>query len=313
MKKIKLYVVLFVLSVLSGNAQTYKSVLGNDTVRWSIATNTYGGRVIEWMSIPYDKATVNEKTYYTIRPYHTSFVENGQSVDFLDSIWRNYKPSAFWADKFYLRESDNFSKLFLFDKNNNKEHIVADFNLIIGDTINFKPPRYKYESNYPIVDSVYYKNGKKHIQFNAYDELNNVKLTFIESIGTNAGLFYMDWDIYTGYHDYCLQCFYSNNGSFYKSENAYYSNYSCFFDISAGIGKTEFKSFIVLKNENSLKVIFENSLKRSIAMYDTLGRFLFFKESSDTDIKIPWNIGGVYIIKVNNYSENKVEYQKIQL
>jgi len=147
--------------------QEYQQVIKPDTSIWLVAHNQLYGSFVD-----------------------TLFAKNQQG-DFTD-IW--FKPcygDPFCENLYYFgkfKASSDNSKLWYVAPGDSIENIIFDLDLQVGDTFYYKVSIY---DQYLIVDSVYYLNNLKHIEFTP--ELvnwNNDKVSFIEGIGPNISLFY---------------------------------------------------------------------------------------------------------------------------
>jgi hypothetical protein len=108
------------------------------------------------------------------------------------------------------------------DRNDTNEHLVMDLGLLPGDSF-FIDYDYNYYDTLIIVDSVYLKNGLKHIRFN-YDVMRyqgSEKLTFIEGVGSNTALYMLNE---AGFIRYLL-CASKDNVQTFSNQ---YFNGSCF-------------------------------------------------------------------------------------
>lgn len=128
--------------------------------------------------------------------------------------------SDFYSDNLYLREDSTNSKLYIYSKESDLEYLIMDLNLNPRDTFQIGNGK-KF-----IVDSVFYENDLKIVQFENYKEFGrlyqtvNIKLQFIESIGPNWSFFYPFNHINL---PSLLLCSYKNNIITYK--NPY--NFDC--------------------------------------------------------------------------------------
>lgn len=94
------------------------------------------------------------------------------------------------TDFSYLREDSTHSKLYIYSNEKNLEYLIMDLNLNPKDTFQIG------EDKKFVVDSIFYNDDYKIVEFENYDvfgRLNvtsNIKLQFIEGIGPNWGFFY---------------------------------------------------------------------------------------------------------------------------
>lgn len=147
--------------------QEYQTVIKPDTSIWLVAHNQLYGSFVDTL---FAKNKQGDYTEIWFKPcYGDPFCEN-----------------LYYFGKFKA-SSDN-SKLWYVAPGDSIENIIFDLDLQVGDTFYYKVSIY---DQYLIVDSVYYLNNLKHIEFTP--ELvnwNNQKVSFIEGIGPNISLFY---------------------------------------------------------------------------------------------------------------------------
>jgi hypothetical protein len=183
MKKILLFLLL-VTAHFAVQAQHYQSIFGRQSTSWEI----------EWHNLP---------GYFQANFY----VEKDTVVNGLS--YKKIKTNN-WANKILLREDTITGKvwhknLFFYssafpDLDDTIEILAFDFSLMKGDTMDLRyitggTHQYPYPLNQ--VDSVYYVNGLKHIQFRAIpSHAPNERITFIEGVGGNLGVI---WKIYRTY------------------------------------------------------------------------------------------------------------------
>lgn len=180
MRKILILSLIFLLS--SKVFSQYESVFGKESTRWNILFVSIS--VVYTDSLFYLKDTIiNEKMYKQI---HSEIQD------------------------YYIRESDDNSKVYMYNqKFPEEECLVMDLDLQKLDTLFVG---YNLEQIF-IVDSVYYKNNRKHIRFqNAVcHPFGTDQFEFIEGIGSNFGLFYQGDDFGEFTEDHVLLCSYKDD------------------------------------------------------------------------------------------------------
>jgi hypothetical protein len=178
MKKIVLLMGLWGLLGTSLQAQTrYKQCLDEGMVKWSILDyHIIDAGLVSTEWIAFGDTLINDKNYKKI--YLMPDFENASEDN---ENWKNQYPDDL-ADRqpneyVYLRESEDASKLYLYDAYAEREYLMSDMNLQPGDTL------YAYQGmaggNYA-VDSVYAENDLKRIRLfsGAYGPL-----IFTEGVG----------------------------------------------------------------------------------------------------------------------------------
>lgn len=305
--KNKNFLFLILLWILPAQAQIYKSVLGNDTARWSIIGLADWELTDEWMTNKTE--IINDLNYKSLTHYSTMGIPPINLSD--DIFWQYYKPD-FSEDntKFYLRESDDYSKLYLYDMEKSKEFLIADLDLNVGDKFYLPKDLSFYDlcspNEFLIVDSVYTENGLKHVQLNSYKWYFDTKLTFVEGIGPNLGIVYIYGGLYMNKNVFCLQCF-KNDNIFYRNNSAgeKYQSKSCYFnDIPDKVETIQSEVYRIVNHLTSIQILFDNQSKRVFTLYDIAGKILFVKSNDGNEIIISKSVidKGIYILKINDHS-----------
>jgi len=325
--KTKLITTILIFVSISIWGQVYKSILANNTAKWTIEVMPDWVRTQTWYSV--GQATVNAEQYTIIRsgdffwiPYlryrnpSTIMIDN-------DSVWMNtVLDSSKLTDERYLRENGDNSKLYLYDLNAKIEYLIMDLNLSKGDT--FYLPKssqiyFEYDGNdeKKIVDSVYYSNGLKHIQLNAIFRKSIPtpmptikKLTFIEGVGPNLGVFYVYGGESVNPDFFCLQCF-QNKDRFYGNKPCVYDyNYTRTSDVMSELDCSveQTKNAIVIKSKT-----LDNKI---VSLYNIMGQCLYHKFIANTD-QINLNTSnfhkGIYVILVTDAYGEKLFSKKVIL
>ncbi|GHV42970.1 hypothetical protein FACS1894180_0740 [Bacteroidia bacterium] len=201
MKTLSKYILslLFALCFGSSFAQPYKPCLEGEIIRWSIVGIFDVDGPFESMDIvAYGDTSFNGVAYKQLFQDWSFFLFD---VDEGNINWQNHSPEVIYPfDYYYIRESEDASKLYLYNSETNEEWINSDMNLQKGDTF------IDYYGN-AIVDSVYFEGGLKHIALNSGS-------TFIEAIGKDM------WQIGNlGYNgEKIVNCF-KNQAIFYKNDS----------------------------------------------------------------------------------------------
>ena len=211
MKKI-LFLHLSLLCISLNAQQQYKRCLDGEMTRWSILD--YHVTDIGLVSndiIAYGDTIINDVLYKRMY-FDDTF--NPFEAEETNTVWKNYSPwlGREWGD--FIRESEDASKLYIYDSREGEEFLISDMNLQEGDTFHVFIPAVKVDAT---VDSVYYKNGLKHILLHFVDNhldgyyfSGRQTLTFIESVGPNY------WFSYP-FPFFAVNCF-KNLTTFYKND-----------------------------------------------------------------------------------------------
>lgn len=280
MKTLFLSFICFMLSLTNSYSQAYESIFGDSITSWSIFISIPDHADTDSLTTVFD-TTFNNYNYKYVQK-HYNFGVNG-----------------------FIREDANQGKAwFIPDYSGASEQLIMDLNLTIGDTF--------YVNNYGniIVDSVYYLNNKKHIQFNwiisAYDINNNFNskpFTFIEGLGSNAGITYQDLCC----ENYLL-CSSKDNTQTYIDLAFNGSCYIFWTGINELDNQTKWKivpnpfnEFTVLSVENNAIILSE------VIIYDIHGRVVkSINNINSNQVKISKDQlqSGIYFFQL--YTENKI-------
>ena len=173
MKTIFTIIFLSIFSTFS-HAQ-YQSLFGEESTSWNMSEWAFGiFEEFPHLQIFYARADtiINGKTYKKISPYAAPY----------DDI-----------DASYLREDTIEGKAWcLRRETGGEEFLIMDLSLEVGDTFAISDGHhYPGGYFYPVVDSVYYYEGRKYVRL---DFLSDEKLQMIEGVGTNIGTFYQPFD-----------------------------------------------------------------------------------------------------------------------
>jgi hypothetical protein len=194
MKKIYYVFILFVVLVNNSTAQeSYQSFFGNTTTYRIFSTITSKSKEANPLLLAYggtfgysfnrnDTIGINQNLYY--------YISRG-------------------VDTIFIREDTLFGKIFRYFSQQEKEAVICDMSLNVGDTFQF-PLIDSFQSSYnsfyheagekTIVDSISYINGQKIIYLSSpqythfyhssvYYESIGINLTFMEGIGPSYGPF----------------------------------------------------------------------------------------------------------------------------
>lgn len=206
----------------------YESIVGTSATTWSVAQFL---NQLDFYA-DYDDSTIVDvsagTTHLKINRDDTLLIDSNIYYCLHPNEW-----SGFWFDydgllfssygdrecPLLIRESEDNSKLYFrprgidygrFQYETEEEILIMDLDLNVGDTLNhigldhftqfvrdcYPSPFFrnsKYPNLYIIADSIYYKDGRKHIRTNLITDIyRHVQdtLTFIEGIGPTQGFFY---------------------------------------------------------------------------------------------------------------------------
>jgi len=217
MKKIIL-IIIVICALTEVNAQPYQSIFSKHTSYNVLITWNGGDATIHTDSIfVYGDTIINSLIYQ-------KFTNWGMSTPF----------QPYWeTETFYLREDTTIGKVYGMDINLNKEILLMDMSLNVGDTFVFQKLNNIFgDSIALVVDSVVYINGKKNIIFKSSQNMNLfylLKMKFIEGVGPTNSLFAYQRNKVYGIMmaQYCvgLLCHYDDNGTVQYAQPYYGCSY----------------------------------------------------------------------------------------
>ena len=191
MKIYVLFILILVLSVTNAFSQ-YKSVFGEQSTQWNLLNEIPDAIETDSVYIMKD-STINGTVYKAVKSYLRGSI-------------------------YFLRESEDNSKVFYFNPQlSDKEFKVLDLTLEKTDTFKIRGDN----DVSIVVDSIYDKDGLKHIRFDFLIEIIGSKehFEFIEGIGSNFGLFYQGISIDQIAEMHYLLCTYKDGAHVYNNNS----------------------------------------------------------------------------------------------
>jgi len=291
----------------------FKSVLNNGMARWSMlhgSTHIWGSHDI----IVYNDTLINGLLYKKIYEHSTFFVESNEE-------WKNYEHYLIhhrdtYIGNLFIRESEDVSRLYIFDATRNEEFLISDLNLQVGDL--FVGSIFsRWWSSITVsayVDSVFVKDGLKHVQLDFYLPFNRYgygKLTFIEGIGPSTGIIHSEISPFN-----CFQ----NDILFYQSEVFSYPlfGYHCGWRCTYGANLKEIDSEnCTVQVESGNLIIACNTFQDvQVTITNMHGQHFLntrFSELQNISISVDNFPRGVYVLRVFDISTNRFYTTKIIL
>ncbi len=171
----KCILIILLIIIQKVNAQPYESIFGENSTTWNIAHEVPDAVETDSFYTTFD-TIINGYTYKTVFIY--SYISG------------------------FIREDINTGKAWYLYASDTNETLIMDLSLSIADTFFLLTYVGSDDNNYAIVDSVYYLDSKKIIQFNYYLGVSGIyeKLKFTEGLGCNAGITYHDDHDQVGSH-----------------------------------------------------------------------------------------------------------------
>lgn len=246
-KALPIFLLLFLKTTFYINAQGYQPILNGDSVSWDIAYKEMSGI----QSFKLITVLSDDSIYYEL--YSNMYL---------------YDPDAdpeLYMGK--LREDTVSGKIWYVDIYDHEEALIMDMTLSVGDTFEINP------GHWHTVDSVFYKNNRKIIQFDLSSAHWIEKVQFIEGVGPNMSILYR----YDAWYYFYATCQYQNNELVYINDNGY------FFDgcspLPTGISSfLEMNAIQIYPNPTQSKIWinlnFAHHDTTTISIYDSKGRIV---------------------------------------
>lgn len=167
-------------------AQSFQSLFGVDSTQWNIQIGNLWGTSSNDHFVAGD-TLINGTDYIIIEGYSIS------------------------GFKGFLREDTALGKAWYLNNQTFTEHLIMDLQLNLGDSM-FIGGNWNPQPGYYEVDSIYYFNNRKHLQFD-YDLFfaPNEKFTLIEGISSNLGFRFQDEDYPNNFNPLLLCSFKDGN------------------------------------------------------------------------------------------------------
>jgi len=296
MRTIKIKILLFGISIgflMPVLSQPYQSILSVDTCKWNVYEMIPdGGSNILYM-INSD-TTINAKKYFILR--RAELRRPGVSMIYNYDYWGYIREDTVNGKYWWLDQEEKYDESLFMDlglEKGDKFYFIWNYEFPVGDSI--------------LVDSVYYENGKKIIEFSYL--LDFMKLKFIEGVGPNIGFCISEnnfWDSYT------LLCKYDNDELVYSTEANKSGN--CYIDPFVGLKEnTSINDIEIYPNPASgLVNVHLNNLpiqNYQLHIYNSTGTCLLSQKLSDSITKLELAQKGLYIIVISD--GNQIYTKKI--
>ena len=322
MKKIILLLYLSLLYAGLNAQQQYKSVLDNGMVKWSFLDQRACADGFFYVQsteiVAYGDTLFNDVMYKKL--YLDSSFDSLNDAEESNTNWKNHTPSLYYEwENFFIRESKDASKLYIYSSNwwNNKEYLISDMSLQEGEIFCLSDDG--GDTFELIVDSVYYENELKHIQWNFTDEWQHYvgPFIFIESIGSNM------WFIYP---DGCnrgtlgLNCF-QNQTTFYKNDRIMlnfwdFADHPCgYYYSTIGINSINESNHHVFIQKDKIEIVFDSDMNVNISLYDLNGILHYERNLRSQNMLIPTAElpKGGYVLRVFDKNTNRLYTRKMIL
>jgi hypothetical protein len=206
-----------------------------------------------------------------------------------------------------LRPDSINSKLWYIAPNETEEVLIFDLSLQKGDDFVFN----YYTSK---VDSVYYINGLKYIEFEATTDWDE-KIRFIEGVGPNLSLIWA-WESSGILSPYCA-CKYDNDDVVYINNNKHFNQ--CDLNTTGMSHFNNYNPIIIspnpVRDKLEIKIInIETYSKVELLISDINGKILLKQKLLDNQNKIDISeyMPGIYLLRINfdNSTSNSFKFIK---
>ena len=251
-------------------AQDYKAIIKSDTSTWRLAHKQLARQFIDTI-------------------YAASMEGNYTNLRYRGTM--NYGDYAYVGK---LRMNPNNSKLWYIAPNETEEVLIFDLSLIKGDEFDFNSFTSK-------VDTVYYMNNLKYIEFETLTDWDE-KIRFIEGVGPNIRLLWA-WESSGILSPYCV-CKYDYGNAVYINNNEHFNQ--CNLNTTGMNHFVDFKSIMIspnpVKNKFEIKLDNIKSFKKiELIISDINGRILLKQKivNNQNIIDISEYIPGIYLLRIN--------------
>ena len=240
MKNTILILMSLILSI-PAMSQDYESIFGTESTQWNITIgNLWGMGTAEYLVV--GDTVINDLHYRVV-------------VDYSDNF------------QGFLREDSTHSKAWYLSNFDNSEYLIMDLNLEVGDSM-FIGGAWNSAHQYYYVDSVFSKNGRKHIRFDfEIHFLDNEKFTLIEGITSNLGFRFQDNEFVNSFPTILL-CAFKNGIQIYGTGDCIISSaVEDFETVPVEIFPNPFKDEINIKYSGISEML-------TVSIYDLNGRIV---------------------------------------
>jgi hypothetical protein len=255
-------------------SQDYEPII-KDGSFWDIKTEYFSGTK-EFKRIQVDgEIEINNKIYTKLKQATIQVSDNSSQPQFKIDIDNFYE-----IDYVYLREDVNQKKLYIFDNNQNKEFVLCDFNLKIGDEIDNYYGHQSEDSNVTIIDISLDENNKKVFQ-------TNQGVSYTEGIGKSDN----NLTSYINTVDGFTETVFCNGNAENQNDCATVLNTNNYDLSSINTYPNPVKNILTIQNTENI----------TIKIYSIKGSLLKTKSSS-TNLKIDISAfsNGIYLLEVSN-------------
>lgn len=276
----------FIFLIISTNilyGQAYESLFGSESTQWNMTIgNLWGIGSTEHHVI--GDTIIDGSVYKIINGYEG-----------LDEI------------KGFVRQDSISQKAWYRNNQSEEEHLIMDLSLEIGDSL-FIQGAWNSEHKYYIVDSIYFKNNRKHIQFDfPIHFMENEKFKLIEGVVSNMGFRYQENDFINGLPTILLCA--------YKNEQMVYGEGECVVSsIKENSVTSEFYLYPNPVVDNLTLILNEAITRGSIEIISQTGKIKYHKSGrilSTEIIDLKGINTGIYFVRIYDYQTGNYQILKM--
>jgi hypothetical protein len=274
-----LVIIVFVFfTALAINAQPYQSIFYKDTTRWTSFECVIDGFEYFTSSV-YDDTTINDVKYKII---HLGLICAPNFNEIIGFLREDTITGRVWYKPNFDEDKDEF--------------LIMDLGLEKGDSFEFTTDTYYQSIEKITVDTVFYENELKVIQFKTDDYSCVQEIHFIESIGLSNGFSYPNHDPF----DYALIFKHNNSELFYTSPNIEWFGFRD--NCETAIKANQYQPFFEIQSitDNGIDLyIYEKQESVTLIVYDIKGQVVFDTNLHEGLNQLSIDRKGVHIFSLN--------------
>lgn len=294
------YLLSLLIIICCTNAYGYRSVFGNNSTYW----------VFRWYQawgISVDTVFADGDTIACGLSYKKLRISSQIPSNYVGLIREDTLTGKVWYK--------SMTYLSNYPADDTMEILAFDFSLQKGDTfdtwnVNYGLPR-TIDDSLKIVDSVYYKNGFKHIIFKPIGDAGIFKepLLFLEGVGSSFGILFKE------FHTACffnyLLCSYKDGIKTEYSNVLYNGDCTAYLNIEHNYMQEQSVTIYPVPAINELYVEDNMHIVR-VCITDMAGSNCITQLNPGKKIDISGLNSGYYLIKID-YSDNKSIYKRFSI
>lgn len=276
----------------------YQPVLTGDTVRWSFLGDHISGwgyankNIIAW-----GDTIIHGLHYKYLGEALNSTPQPSCDFECMNEWWQHQyfteiEPDIF-GTKYFIRESADYSKLYLYRDDTEQDYLLSDMNVNEGDVLTIET--YSEGTKHMTVDSVYMEGELKYIRFK--EELAFISPHWqVESMGPNS---WIAPDLIASIN--IVNCF--KNDTFFYKDVFFDASTPCGCDQpSSNVEYAEFEKPQIFISHENIRVIFESVQYRHMILYRMDGEIVHECDNSFAEISIPTKniLPGIYLLRIGN-------------